>query len=166
MDRVFVGLGSNLDDPLARVAAALTSLAAAPGITLAARSRPYLTSPWGLATQPPFINAVAEVRSDHRPRELLRICQELERRAGRDRASETRWGPRPLDLDLLACGDLRVVEDGLRLPHPRLAERRFVLVPWAEIAPGFEVPGLGRVRDLLERCSDGGTVEPGAWNDR
>ena len=142
----YVGLGSNLGDRAATLAAALAELAPLRVSTVAE------TAPWGLAGQPPFLNAVAELETDLEPGALLARLLDLERRAGRVRGPE-RWGPRTLDLDLLLYGD-RVVDTGaLSVPHPRLAERRFVLEGLAELCPARPVPGLGRtVAQLLEAC--------------
>lgn len=142
----YVGLGSNLGDRAASLAAALAELAPR------RVSRVVETAPWGRADQPPFLNAVAELETALEPRELLARLLDLERRAGRVRGPE-RWGPRPLDLDLLLHGDRVVDSSELSVPHPRLAERRFVLEGLAELCPGRAVPGLGRtVAQLLEAC--------------
>ena len=134
----------------ATLAAALPALAALPGTALLSHSRLYRTPAWGRTDQPDFVNAVAAVRTTLEPRALLAGLLAVERRFGRDRGAETdRWGPRVLDLDLLLHGDAVLDEPGLALPHPRLHERAFVLVPLAEIAPALTVPGRGRVADLL-----------------
>jgi len=144
----YVALGANLDDPAAQIDAALAALAALPDTRLVARSRLYRTPAWGPVVQPDYLNAVAELATDLAPRALLDALLAIERALGRDRRGE-RYGPRRIDLDLLVHGDARIDEPGLALPHPRLAERAFVLVPLAEIAPALEVPGLGRVDALL-----------------
>ena len=141
----YVGLGSNLGDRRAALDGALARLAPR------RVSRVVETAPWGLAQQPPFLNAVAELETDLEPRALLDRLLDLERSFGRRR--DVRWGPRTLDLDLLLYGDRRVREEGLDVPHPRLAERRFVLEGLAELCPDRGVPGLDRtVRELLEAC--------------
>lgn len=149
-----VALGSNLDDPQAQVERGFAALAALPRAALRARSRRYRTPPWGVIGQPDFINAVALLETTLTPRELLEALLAIETRAGRMRA--VRYGPRTLDLDLLLYGDSVVREPGLELPHPRLHERAFVLLPLADVAPDLEVPGRGRVADLLARVDASG----------
>ena len=136
MRGVFVGLGSNLDDPAQRIGDALAALDQAPGISVLRVSSLYRTAPWGKRDQPEFVNAVAEIDTILPPRALLDSLLEIERAAGRHRDGE-RYGPRLIDLDLLVHGDASIDEAGLTLPHPRIAERAFVLVPLAEIAPGL-----------------------------
>jgi 2-amino-4-hydroxy-6-hydroxymethyldihydropteridine diphosphokinase len=139
--RAFVGLGSNLDDPAQHVEDALRELDALPGTRLLARSSLYRTAPVGLAAQPDFVNAVALLETALAPAALLAQLLEVERRHGRVR--ELPNGPRTLDLDLLLHGDARIDQPGLCVPHPRLHERAFVVVPMAEIAPGQPIPGHG-----------------------
>lgn len=150
MTRAYVALGSNLDDPRAQVLRGLDALSRLPDSQLLARSRLYRSAPWGVAEQPEFVNAAAEIETTLAPRELLDALLGIERAAGRDR-SGARWGPRVLDLDLLLYGDLDCEEPGLTLPHPHLHERAFVLLPLNDLAPDFDVPGRGRVRELLAR---------------
>jgi 2-amino-4-hydroxy-6-hydroxymethyldihydropteridine diphosphokinase len=107
------------------------------------------TDPVGVTDQPKFLNAVAELETDLPARELLEGLLEIECRLGRDRSSEQRWGPRTIDLDLLLYGQGTIDEPGLSVPHPRLAERRFVLEPLCELAPDLILPNGGAVRDLL-----------------
>lgn len=145
--RAYVGLGSNLEQPERQVRQALAALAGIPGTRLAAHSRLYRTPPWGDTEQPSFVNAVAALDTSLSPHTLLQQLQAIEAAAGR--ARERRWGPRILDLDLLLHGDSVLDESGLSLPHPQIAQRAFVLVPLAELAPGLQVPGQGRVADLL-----------------
>jgi 2-amino-4-hydroxy-6-hydroxymethyldihydropteridine diphosphokinase len=145
--RAYVGLGSNLDDPAAQLRRAFDELAALDGVHGLRRSRLFRTPPWGRLDQPHFVNAVAELDTTLSPRPLLDRLQALEARFGR--ARRERWGPRVLDLDLLLHGDAVLDEDGLHVPHPRLHERAFVLVPLAELAPGLVVPGRGAVSSLL-----------------
>lgn len=138
----YVGLGSNLGDRRALLDSALAELA--PRRVSSVRE----TAPWGREDQPAFLNAVAELETGLAPRPLLDLLLEVERRHGRVR--NERWGPRTLDLDLLLYGDRVVREPGLEVPHPRLAERRFVLDGLAELNPDLQVPGTGRsVLDLL-----------------
>jgi 2-amino-4-hydroxy-6-hydroxymethyldihydropteridine diphosphokinase len=153
-----IGLGSNLGDRKAQLDAAVAALAVAPGIELRTVSRYHETAPvGGPEGQGPYLNAAAAVETTLEPLELLRVLQEIERRAGRVRT--VRWGPRTLDLDLLLFGDRVIATDALHVPHPLMAERLFVLAPLAEIAPGAVDPVTGRtVAELLSACQAGGTV--------
>jgi len=152
--RAFVGLGSNQGDSRLIVAAASVRVGALPGTDLRCSSSQYLTPPWGVLDQPAFINSVVEIDTVLSPSRLLEELLTLERQAGRVRGSE-RWGPRALDLDILLYGQELVSDAGLRIPHPHLAQRAFVLLPLAEIAAQQVVPGLGRVVDLLARIDAG-----------
>ncbi len=154
MVTAWIALGSNLDDPRHQVERGFEALAALPHTTLRARSRLFRTRPWGIADQPDFINAAARLETSLSARELLDALLEIEARSGRVRG--VRNGPRTLDLDLLVYGDARLHEPGLEVPHPGLHQRAFVLLPLADIAPGLEVPGRGRVRDLLARVDAAG----------
>ncbi len=159
----FVGIGSNLDGPAQQVAQALQLLAELPQTRLVRHSRMYRTPPWGRGDQPDFVNAAAELSTKLSPHALLDALLALERAQGRQRDG-SRWGPRTLDLDLLAFDSVRLDEPGLTLPHPHLAERAFVLLPLAEIAPDFIVAGKGRVADLALAIDAAGCapIEPGA----
>lgn len=148
--RAAIGLGSNLGDRHAHLAAAFDALAAAPATHLLARSSVRETAPVGPIAQGPFLNAVALIETSLPPRELLSRLHAIERSRGRDRAREQRWGPRTLDLDILLYDNLILDQPGLTIPHPRLHERRFVLEPLAEVWPDAIVPPLRRsVADLL-----------------
>lgn len=142
---VFIGIGSNLGDRAAQIDRACTEIAALPATTLVARSADYASAPLD-APGGEYLNAVVRVRSALAPLDLLHALQAIETRHGRHRPFA--GAPRTLDLDLLLYGDLVVASDELILPHPRLHERAFVLVPLAEIAPHGIVPGRGRVVDL------------------
>lgn len=147
--RAYVGLGSNLQQPARQITAAFEHLARIPDTRLARRSRLFRTPPWGDTAQPEFVNAVAELETGLSAAQLLQALQSIERDAGRERVRK--WGPRVLDLDLLLHGDDCFDAGALRVPHPHLHERAFVLVPLAELAPDLVVPGIARrVRDLLE----------------
>ncbi len=146
----FVGLGSNLDGPEERVRRALNELDALPRTRLQRASRLYRSPPMGPRDQPDYVNAVAWLETELSPLELLDCLQELERRQGRRRTRH--WGERTLDLDLLSVDHVTMATDRLQLPHPGLADRSFVLQPWCEIAPDYEVPGLGAVNDLARLC--------------
>lgn len=155
MTRTYVGLGSNLDAPVDQVRRGLTALSSLPHTTLATSSHLYVTPPWGRTDQPLFINAVAALETALDPYSLLDGLLALERIAGRER-SNGHWGPRTLDLDILLFGELLLDAPGLRLPHPHLHERAFVLIPLTEIAPDLDIPGRGRVVDLLAALGDQG----------
>lgn len=155
MSRAYIGLGSNLGDPRAQVLRGFDALSRLPDSQLLARSGLYRSAPWGVTDQPEFVNAAAEIETALASRELLEALLGIERAAGRDR-SGTRWGPRVLDLDLLLYGDLECDEPGLTLPHPHLHERAFVLLPLNDLGPNLEVPGRGRVRELLARVDSAG----------
>jgi 2-amino-4-hydroxy-6-hydroxymethyldihydropteridine diphosphokinase len=149
--RAFVGLGANLGDPRVAVRHALRELAALPHVTLIASSSLYRTAPID-AVGPAFVNAVAELQTSLTPHELLHHLQAIEQAHGRERPY--RNAPRTLDLDLLLV-EGQVIDDAeLTLPHPRLHQRAFVLVPLAELAPDLCVPGKGSVGDLLVRVRD------------
>ena len=163
--RALVGLGSNLDDPARQIRCALAALADMPRTRLVRHSRLYQSAPWGITDQPAFVNAAAELATLLAPRALLEKLLAIECRQGRHRDG-SRWGPRTLDLDLLTWADIETSEPGLMLPHPRIAERAFVLVPLAELDADAMIPGLGRVGDLLERLGthDCVPLSPGAEN--
>jgi 2-amino-4-hydroxy-6-hydroxymethyldihydropteridine diphosphokinase len=146
----FVALGSNLDAPREQVARGVLALGAMPQTRLLARSSLYRTAPVGFLEQPDFINAVVMMETALAPHALLDGLLAIERRHGRVR--EFQNAPRTLDLDVLLYGDLVLHERGLTLPHPRMHERAFVLLPLAEIAPDTVIPGQGRVADLLPAC--------------
>jgi 2-amino-4-hydroxy-6-hydroxymethyldihydropteridine diphosphokinase len=138
----YVGIGANLGDREATIRAALAAL---PGVVAVSTLRE--TDPVGVTDQPRFLNGVAAVETELSPRELLESLLAVERQLGRERRE--RWGPRTIDLDLLLYGGEELEEPGLTVPHPLLHERRFVLEPLADLAPGLVVPGRGRVEDLL-----------------
>jgi 2-amino-4-hydroxy-6-hydroxymethyldihydropteridine diphosphokinase len=152
----YVALGSNLDDPCTQVERGFAALAMLPRTALHARSRLYRTPPWGVLEQPHFVNAVARIETELSPRELLDALLAIEARAGRLRGTPN--GPRILDLDLLLYGEVVLHAPGLTIPHPRLRERAFVLLPLADLAPGLEVPGQGRVADLLANVDASGCI--------
>jgi 2-amino-4-hydroxy-6-hydroxymethyldihydropteridine diphosphokinase len=154
---VFVALGSNLGDPPAQIRRALGTVAALPETRLVARSSLYRNPPSGYLDQPEFINAVAQIETRLEPRELLEQLLAIERAHGRVRNVPN--GPRTLDLDILLYGERTVREPGLTIPHPRMLERAFVLVPLAEIAPEAVVPGRGRIADLAAKLDASGMVK-------
>ena len=142
----YIGLGANLDDPAAQVELAMDELARLPQSRLAARSSLYASAPVGYAEQPDFINAVAALETALSPRALLEAMLGIEHHHHRNRTF--RNAPRTLDLDLLLYGEAHFHEENLTLPHPRMHERAFVLLPLLEIAPDLAIPGHGRA-DLL-----------------
>ena len=148
---VFVGLGSNLNNPIRQVTVALQALAELPESQLVNRSSLYRSAPMGPPNQPWYINAVAELATGLAPEALLDELQRIEQQNGRVRG--LRWGPRSLDLDILLFGSKQIMTQRLRVPHPGIAQRDFVLLPLLEIAPGIEVPGLGSVKRLASRLS-------------
>ena len=153
--RVYLAFGGNVGDSRAILDRAVTRLCDGKDVTLAARSSDYRTPPWGVKDQPPFINLCIAADTALKPRELLARAHEVERALGRDRAHETRWGPRTVDIDIIAYDDVRLEKPELTLPHPRLFERAFVLVPLAEIAPDRVIAGR-RVTDALAQLSTEG----------
>jgi 2-amino-4-hydroxy-6-hydroxymethyldihydropteridine diphosphokinase len=153
----YVALGSNLGDSRRILIEAVDALDAWPGIRFLATSRFYRTPPWGMTDQPDFLNAVVRLHTGLSPHALLDALMDIERRAGRVRDG-VRWGPRTLDLDLLHMDGVSIADDRLTLPHPRIAERAFVLLPLAELAPTLLLPGQGRVDELLQRVDAQGCV--------
>lgn len=149
-ERVALGLGANLGDRLATLQAALDDLAVG-GFAVDTVSAVYETDPVGGPEQPAYLNAVAVGSTALAPMQVLALLQQIEARHGRVRAE--RWGPRTLDIDVLAYGDLVSDDERLTLPHPRAAERAFVLLPWAEADPSAVLPGGRRVVDLRDELT-------------
>jgi 2-amino-4-hydroxy-6-hydroxymethyldihydropteridine diphosphokinase len=149
--RAYVGLGSNLGDREATLEAAVRALAEESSIDVIAVSTFRDTEPVDVVDQPRFLNGAVVLETELRARDLLGVLLEVERRFGRVRESVRLRGPRTLDLDLLVYGDSRLDEPGLRVPHPRMHERRFVLEPLAELEPDLELPGHGTVSEILAR---------------
>jgi 2-amino-4-hydroxy-6-hydroxymethyldihydropteridine diphosphokinase len=148
MADALVALGGNVGDVRATLHRAIAALCDGEQVRLSARSSDYRTAPWGVEDQPAFVNLCIAVETALTPRMLLERAQAIERALGRERAKERRWGPRSIDIDLIAYDDVTVHEPDLELPHPHLFERAFVLVPLAEIAPERVIAGI-RVRDAL-----------------
>ena len=148
MRTAFIGLGSNLVDPLEQLQSALRAIASMRATRVVCHSHFYRTPPWGKSDQPEFINAVAEIETGLSARDLLHELLAIEVRAGRKRNGE-RWGPRVLDLDILLYGQELIDEPALHVPHPHMRDRAFVIVPLAEIAPHLDIPGFGRIDDML-----------------
>lgn len=157
--RVFIGVGSNLEDPLDQVRRAIDEgLAKLPRTSMQSCSRWYRTRPWGGIEQPDFINAVVALDTHLSPDDLFSGLQQIEQRHAR-RRDECRWGPRTLDLDLLLYSDWMIQTPGLTVPHPRMAERAFVLIPLAElVAADWYLPGLGPIQELCSRVAAQGVV--------
>jgi 2-amino-4-hydroxy-6-hydroxymethyldihydropteridine diphosphokinase len=157
MAEALLALGGNVGDARATLGQAVGLVCDGAIVRLIARSSDYRTPPWGVEDQAPFINLCLAVATELPPHALLARMLGVERALGRDRAQEQRWGPRPVDIDILAYDDVRLDEAGLTLPHPRLFRRAFVLVPLAEIAPERIIAGV-RVRDALA-CVDVSGIE-------
>lgn len=163
-ETVFLSLGGNLGDPARAMGAALRMLDSDPATEVKSVSSLYRTPPWGKTDQPDFLNAAAALETSRSARGLLDLCLDAERKLKRVR--EERWGPRLIDIDILVFGDQTIHEDGLEIPHPRMLERAFVLVPLAEIAPGYHIGGLTLAGHLasadtagIERLAD----DPDWW---
>ena len=149
MTLAYIALGSNLGDPRQQLLDAIDRLAELPDTRLLQRSPLYRTPPWGVLEQPPFVNAVVQVDTALSPHALLDGLLDIERRAGRIRAE--RNGPRLLDLDLLHVDGVQLDDAQLTLPHPRMAERAFVLLPLNDLVPALQLPGQATVEELLAR---------------
>jgi 2-amino-4-hydroxy-6-hydroxymethyldihydropteridine diphosphokinase len=146
--RAYVGIGSNLEDPVAQVMEAVEELKVLPDTILEARSSLYSGKPMGPQDQPDYVNAVVALDTLLSPAELLQQLQRIEELQGRERDGE-KWGPRILDLDLLLYGKKVIDADGLKVPHPGMHERDFVIVPLAEIAGNLNIPGHGLLTTLI-----------------
>jgi 2-amino-4-hydroxy-6-hydroxymethyldihydropteridine diphosphokinase len=155
MAEALIALGGNIGDARATLDRAVAMLCDGEAVGLLARSSDYRTPPWGVSQQPPFINLCIAVVTELAPHRLLARAQDVERALGRDRAREQRWGPRTVDIDILAYDDVTLGHGDLILPHPRLFERAFVLVPLMEIAPDRVIAGR-RVREALARVDAAG----------
>jgi 2-amino-4-hydroxy-6-hydroxymethyldihydropteridine diphosphokinase len=155
MAEALIALGGNIGHVRGRLEQAIAALCDGKSVRLLARSSDYKTPPWGVEHQPPFVNCAIVVATELAPLALLHRAQAIERQFGRDRAHEQRWGPRTLDLDLIAYDDVVIDTPELTLPHPRLFERAFVLVPLAEIDPERRIAGM-RVIDALARVDRAG----------
>jgi len=151
----YIGVGSNLNDPRAQILQAFSKLSALPTTRLVLKSPLYVSRPFGPVTQPDFANAVVGLLTKLEPRALLANLRALEVTQGRPERHE-RWGPRIIDLDILVYGRECSDDPELRLPHPGIVERNFVLYPLADIAPDLDIPGLGRVIELKGRVTSEG----------
>jgi 2-amino-4-hydroxy-6-hydroxymethyldihydropteridine diphosphokinase len=159
MAEALLALGGNVGDVRATFDRAVAMLCDGAEVHLAvrllARSANYRTPPWGVTDQPAFVNCCLRIETALTPRALLARTQSVETALGRDRAKERRWGPRTIDIDLIAYDDVRCEEPDLMLPHPRALERAFVLVPLAEIAPDWVIDGI-TIAAALARLDPGG----------
>lgn len=157
MTRAWIGIGSNVGDRASFCRKAVEELRAAEGINVLATSSLYETSPIGGPPQRSFINAAVSIETELEARRVYEACKEIESRMGRE-VGDMRWGPRVIDLDLLLYDDVKIAEPDLEVPHPRMIERRFVLVPLLEIDPELTDPWGARYADALEDAE--GEVEP------
>jgi 2-amino-4-hydroxy-6-hydroxymethyldihydropteridine diphosphokinase len=155
MAEVLLSLGGNVGDVRTTLDRAIAAFCDGALVRLLSRSSDYRTPAWGVLDQPPFINCAIAAETELAPQALLDRAQSVEAQFGRDRSRERHWGPRPLDIDLIAYDQVRLNTQTLTLPHPRLFERGFVLVPLAEIAPDFRIEGM-RVKDALGRIDQTG----------
>jgi 2-amino-4-hydroxy-6-hydroxymethyldihydropteridine diphosphokinase len=155
MAQALLGLGGNLGNVRTTLDHAVAALCDGHDVQLVARSSDYRTPPWGVTDQPPFVNIAIVVETTLSPRDLLDRALHVEAMLGRDRAKELRWGPRTLDIDILAYDELEIEERGLTLPHPHLFQRVFVLAPLAEIAPDRTIKGIA-IAEALERLDPSG----------
>ena len=149
----WIGLGANLGDPQSMFSSALRRLHSTDEVRVVTVSSAWHTPAWGVDDQPDFLNAVACLETNLNAADLLKRLLEVEDRLGRQRDG-SHWGPRTIDLDLLIHGEVVITEPDLIVPHPRMAERAFVLVPLHSVAPDLEVPGVGRVDELLAALDD------------
>jgi 2-amino-4-hydroxy-6-hydroxymethyldihydropteridine diphosphokinase len=154
MNIVYIGLGSNIKGPVQQLERAIQALGQLAAGKLVAISSYYSNPPMGLARQPDYVNAVVCLQTTLAPVQLLDKLQAIEARQGRKR--EYRWGPRSIDLDILLYGQITVDTERLKIPHPGLCERNFVLYPLQEIAPELEIPGRGKIAGLVKNCEYGG----------
>ena len=151
----YIGVGSNLDDPLSQVGRGIDSLANIPQTRVVARSKMYRNRPMGPQDQPEYVNAAVGVLTQLSPAELLSELKKMESKLGRG-VPIVRWGPRIIDFDLLVFGSVKLATETLVIPHPGIAARNFVLLPLFDIAPDLDIPGAGRVAPLLQAIDRSG----------
>ncbi|MBL1319743.1 MAG: 2-amino-4-hydroxy-6-hydroxymethyldihydropteridine diphosphokinase [Methylophaga sp.] len=154
MNGVFIGLGSNLADPIEQVITAIEALQSIPETKLVAQSSLYASPPMGPQDQPDYINAVVELSTELSAHKLLDQLQVIEQQQGRVRLRH--WGERTLDLDIIVYGEQVIDDERLHIPHKGLADRSFVLYPLAEIATNLTIPKFGNIADLVQNCSRAG----------
>jgi len=157
--KVWLGLGSNLQQPVAQLLQALKRLSDTTGLEILRTSSFYRTPPWGDEQQDDFINAVVQIETSLEPIPLLRVLQSIENVMGRQRSGGRRWGPRLIDIDLLLYGKQQFQSAELEIPHPRMFERAFVLKPLSELDVNLEIPGHGLVGELLQDLDCSGIVK-------
>ena len=160
MHTVFLGLGTNLGERQQNLQQAISGLSRR--LQISAISPVYATPPWGVVDQPDFLNLCLQAETSLLPHELIRFLKELERRIGRTKTF--RWGPRLIDIDILFYDDLVYEDEGLSIPHPRLAERSFVVGPLADIAPGLQHPLTGKRISELAAAVDLSEMKPAGFN--
>ncbi len=148
--RVYIGLGSNLAEPIKQINLAIDALNALPDSAVIKQSSLYSSPPMGPQDQPDYVNAVVLIDTELSPHRLLDGLQSIEQQQGRIR--KRHWGERTIDLDILIYDDVVIDDERLHVPHPGIADRSFVLYPLAEIAPSIDIPILGNIRQLLENC--------------
>ena len=159
VEKVFVGVGSNLGDRESAIEQAIQSIAALPETELICCASLFESTPMGVKDQPDFLNSVIEIVTSLDPKRLLICLKQIEQALGRK--ERERWGPREIDLDILVFGDRIIDEVDLQIPHPQIARRLFVLRPLAELAPEMNMPGYSSsIQDLLDRLKDERGVEP------
>lgn len=152
-EEVLIGLGGNIGDPLEAMRSALRALDENPNCKVLRVSSVWKTPPWGVTDQPDFLNASAAISTTLEPRAFLELCLSIEKNLKRIR--DQRWGPRSIDMDVLFFGDRIISEEGLTVPHPRIADRAFVLVPLAEIAPDAKIAGTN-IAQLADKADVSG----------
>ena len=163
-EQVWLSLGGNIGDKKAFLTFAVSELAKNPQVEIGCKSSIYLTSAWGREDQDDFYNAVVEVFTTLSPWEFLTFCQDIEKAAGRKRI--VHWGPRELDIDILLFGGHKMETGDLRIPHPYIGERAFVLVPLLEIDPEMELANLGKLKLIASGCDKSGVKKlygPEEW---
>lgn len=151
---VYIGMGSNLDQPLTQLNKAVEAMNSIAQTTVTGCSPVYRSAPVGYTDQPDFVNAVCELQTSLSATDMLKQLQKIEQHQGRVRESGQRYGPRTLDLDLLLYGQQQINEPGLIVPHPRLHQRAFVLYPLSDLEPDLQIPGHGSLAELKAGCSD------------
>ncbi len=165
----YLCLGGNMGDVRSAFSAALRRIESEPATASIRAGRLYRTEPWGFAGQPDYLNLAVELRWESDLARLVEFTNRLEKEAGRDRSGELRWGPRPLDIDILIFSDTLIDDGDLQIPHAHMRERRFVLTALADLAPELIPPGWEvTVAEALEACADRGAVMPltdGHWMD-
>ena len=154
VNNVFIGLGSNLSDPIQQVLIAMEALEKIPETSVVRQSSLYASPPMGPQDQPDYVNAVVELKSELSAHVLLDQLQSIEQQQGRVRLRH--WGERTLDLDILVFGEQEINDERLTIPHPGIIERAFVLFPLAEIAAELMLPKFGNIADLVQNCSRAG----------